>query len=966
MKVSFTDDVDFDEGPLASNALPAGGTVTCDGDWCATLYVQNLGSGTKGCANNSAGDACSNVAHLSEDAFTHALTDYSVSSVQLRSNGQLRLWMTPNIAAGSETLVLHVGSDTFAFQDADQKEVNNRFWNNSGLTWANDDAVELKLTEGPSTDATLSGLALEDGDGNAIPLAFASDDYEYEVSVVNGIDAVKLTATKNDSNAMVVITNDDDPNTPNEAELDLVVGANTLTVTVTAEDGTTELIYTVEVTREDEETPALVSNTGEIVGSGSSHFGAQSFETGSNTGGYTISEVQIDLDFSPGESTSVKIRENNNSNRPGDLVATLTNPGILTNGLNTFTAPGGTTLAASTTYWISVNEGSSNRVSFKTTDVFDETGEAGWSIGDGRLWRVAEGESWGTTTSSFLIAIKGTTGGYTASTDATLSDLELEDGDGNAIALAFASDDYEYEVSVVNGIDAVKLTATKNDSNAMVVITNDDDTNSPDVAELALVVGSNTVMVTVTAEDGSTKTYTVEVTREETPALVSNTGETSSGTTSAFVAQSFVTGANPGGYTISEVQVRLQTVSGKSTSVTIRENGSDNRPGDLVATLTNPASLTSDSLNTFTALGGTPLAPSRTYWITFNEEVIGSRANVAITNSNDETGETGWSIGNGLITRVTEGIDWATSLSSLMIAIKGTTGGYTASTDATLSGLALEDGDDNAIPLAFASDDYEYEVSVVNGIDSVVLSATKNDSNAMVAITGDTTTSTPDEAELSLNVGSNTLTVTVTAEDGSTVLTYTVTVTRLAAPPPEVMVPSDWGLIPSDLDTGDQFRVLFLSSMKTDATSTDIADYNTFIKNRAAAGHTDIQAYSAGFRAVGCTDAVNTRINTGTNTNTDGAGVPIYWLNGNKIADDNADFYDGDWDDEANDKNESGTDGPNTSQDSNLPFTGCEHNGRKAVGAGSRALGASQVRIGLPNSSSSTSGPLSSTLVCRC
>ena len=106
-----------------------------------------------------------------------------------------------------------------------------------------------------------------------------------------------------------------------------------------------------------------------------------------------------------------------------------------------------------------------------------------------------------------------------------------------------------------------------------------------------------------------------------------------------------------------------------------------------------------------------------------------------------------------------------------MIAIKGTTGGYTASTDATLSGLALEDGDGNEtidLTPAFDADDYRpTTASVVNGIDAVTLTATKNDSNATVAITGDTTTTTPDEAELSLNVGSNTLTVTVTAEDGT-------------------------------------------------------------------------------------------------------------------------------------------------------------------------------------------------------
>ena len=302
-------------------------------------------------------------------------------------------------------------------------------------------------------------------------------------------------------------------------------------------------------------------------------------------------------------------------------------------------------------------------------------------------------------------------------------------------------------------------------------ITGDTTTTTPDVAELSLNVGSNTLTVTVTAEDGTTAlTYTVTVTREATTTtaitLVSNTHhDVSSGASNSFQAQSFETGANAGGYTISEVQVRLQTVSGKSTSVTIRENASD-EPGALVATLTNPGTLTASSLNTFTAPAGTTLAASTTYWISVNEG-ISSRATVGRAGSDGETGETGWSIGDGRLFRGAEGAaPWTSSSTPLMIEIRGTSGGTSLSADATLIGLALEGGDGNAIPLAFASDDYEYEVSVVNGIDSVVLTATKNDSNAIVAITGDTTTTTPDVAELSLNVGSNTLTLTVTAEDG--------------------------------------------------------------------------------------------------------------------------------------------------------------------------------------------------------
>ena len=136
-----------------------------------------------------------------------------------------------------------------------------------------------------------------------------------------------------------------------------------------------------------------------------------------------------------------------------------------------------------------------------------------------------------------------------------------------------------------------------------------------------------------------------------------------------------------------------------------------------------------------------------------------------------------------------------------------------------------------------------------------------------------------------------------------------------------------WGLIPTGLTTGDQFRLLFLSSTKRNGSATGIATYNTFIQERAAAGHANIQSYSTGFRVVGCTADVDATANTSTT----GTGVPIYWLDGTKVADDYTDFYDGSWDDEANDKNESGTDGPDTSVATNYPFTGCDDDGTEVI-----------------------------------
>ena len=169
---------------------------------------------------------------------------------------------------------------------------------------------------------------------------------------------------------------------------------------------------------------------------------------------------------------------------------------------------------------------------------------------------------------------------------------------------------------------------------------------------------------------------------------------------------------------------------------------------------------------------------------------------------------------------------------------------------------------------------------------------------------------------------------------------------------------ASWSLTPASLAVGDQFRLIFLSSTKRNALATDIADYNTFVQDRAAAGHASIQAYSGGFGVIGCTAAVDAR----DNTSTTGTGVPIYWLDGAKVADDYADFYDGSWADEVNDKDESGADAHDTSQSDNYPFTGCQNDGTEefAGATNPRGLGATNgnVRIGQLNSSGTLQDPI--------
>ena len=153
---------------------------------------------------------------------------------------------------------------------------------------------------------------------------------------------------------------------------------------------------------------------------------------------------------------------------------------------------------------------------------------------------------------------------------------------------------------------------------------------------------------------------------------------------------------------------------------------------------------------------------------------------------------------------------------------------------------------------------------------------------------------------------------------------YPANGTVMAAPPGEVEVESSWSLAPPGLSVGQKFRLIFATSVTRDAASKDIADYNTFVQNAAAGGHADIQDYSAGFRVVGSSRDVDARDNTGTT----GGGVPIYWLNGNKVADDYADFYDSTWDDEVNTVDERGRSIDIATESENPVYRQQEHRNR--------------------------------------
>ena len=500
----------------------------------------------------------------------------------------------------------------------------------------------------------------------------------------------------------------------------------------------------------------FVSNTAQGSGGASNHFQAQRFATGTNTGGYTISEVQVRLNTTASRSTSVKIRKNNATNKPGDLVATLTNPGTLTGGSeNTFTAPPDTTLDASTNYWISVNEGitiAGDRASVARTTSDVETGETGWSIDNTRLTRSSETAGWSTNSQGpLVIAVKGTANPTTTSSDATLSALTLSKG---TLSPTFSSGVTTYTASVGDSVSRIKVTGTAaDDANASVAYLDVDgnlltDADAADGHQVDLDVGDNVIQVQVTAEDTTTmETYTVTVTRAE----FACTAPDLSGRLEVWTATMTVGLGEDGdyfGYSLSESAGTLsdRTIDYRGNNYTIYDV--KHYPGDFLNIFLN---------NSIPAVDRARL----------RLHVCGDTFDLA--SADDQTGDYfSWDDGNYF---------WSTGI-TVSLALSAT-----ASSDATLSALALSDGE---LSPSFASNVIDYTASAANAASRITVTAARSDSAADIDYLdgdGDELTDLDpgtDGHQVDLVVGENVIQVKLTAEDGATTKTYKVTVTRAA------------------------------------------------------------------------------------------------------------------------------------------------------------------------------------------
>ena len=147
---------------------------------------------------------------------------------------------------------------------------------------------------------------------------------------------------------------------------------------------------------------------------------ALSITTGGTTSdSHTIESLEIKLDeYERVGSTGTVSLYSDNSGVPGSSIFTFTNPtgGIVTESVNTFTAPGNTMLTGGTTYHIVVSgeapadaAGPDFKLEVTTSNAEDDAGEDDWEIGDSG--HSLSGTTWSSSTYVMLIRVNGSAAG---------------------------------------------------------------------------------------------------------------------------------------------------------------------------------------------------------------------------------------------------------------------------------------------------------------------------------------------------------------------------------------------------------------------------------------------------------------------------------------------------------------------------------------------------------------------------
>ena len=200
------------------------------------------------------------------------------------------------------------------------------------------------------------------------------------------IGSVQLTTSDTEtSETGWSIGNDSRKKTESDTNWSAETGSLKMSIFATAKDEEEVIITTDPPPMVNEDTATLVSNTGETAHtvttslSGNLNY-SQKFHTGDVEGGYLIDRFIVRFSSPTGTVGNMTVTVNqDSSDNPGAVIATLTNPDSLATGDNIFTPSQPMFLAKNRNYFLKLAS-SSTIMGIQVTTSDDETGENGWSI----------------------------------------------------------------------------------------------------------------------------------------------------------------------------------------------------------------------------------------------------------------------------------------------------------------------------------------------------------------------------------------------------------------------------------------------------------------------------------------------------------------------------------------------------------------------------------------------------------
>ena len=164
--------------------------------------------------------------------------------------------------------------------DADSKAVT--------LGHIGSSSVKINAADNSSKDASLASLEISPG---TLKPAFSADVTEYKAAVSGDVTSITVSAPAKDGGAKVAVSGNDD----------LKDGENTITCTVTAEDGETTKTYTIIVTKSDDAAASGEENSEASEETGAGVFGedgnwtvADTFDDSELPDGFTATEIEYD------------------------------------------------------------------------------------------------------------------------------------------------------------------------------------------------------------------------------------------------------------------------------------------------------------------------------------------------------------------------------------------------------------------------------------------------------------------------------------------------------------------------------------------------------------------------------------------------------------------------------------------------------------------------------------------------